>query len=309
MLKKAVLAVFLVIACFSNGQAGICFKLDPVKQLKNLLDFSCIDFKVEGICIKHKHGKIKIGIKISYYAPVALVETPPGFQTSFVLANPVLQSTESLVGKLASAIPILSATSYEVGGNIEDPSGNVGSVFYREAHVFAFPGITNPVLDIIGMTCGKSDFGFFFFASETDPLDWRFGFGDYLKAVKNLAAQVKQFLSSVQSFRNSVIGDLKSLPERLSKGIKDFTNKIQNLNSQNFDWKNLLEKAQEGADKLSSALPDGGWGSMTPHIGYVHEVSDVIAYHLMAVRALDLSFSLKPRWGVDKFQMLPSLLY
>ena len=97
------------------------------------LNLNCIDFRVHGICVKKKHGKIKIGIRISYYLPVAVVETPPvPYKTELKPLAPALRAAEPAVERLISQIPIFSKLgTYEFGGNIEDHE----DTFYREAHI------------------------------------------------------------------------------------------------------------------------------------------------------------------------------
>ncbi len=272
-------------------------------SLKNWLDFSCVDFRVRGICIKHKHGRIKIGLKISYYLPVALVEVPPSpYRTAVAPLRPVLRASEPAIDKLVSAIPLFSS-GYEFGGNIED----VEDTYYREAHVFSFPWIANPVLQLLPLACGRPYVPYFLWFSETDPLDWRLGMKDYLGQIRALPAKLNRLRNAITSYSSvatSPTNSIKNLVTRIMRDVSDFFKSLKSIKADVSDWKALLSKAQGVADRLEKAIPDGGWGSKTPHVGYVHDVSSTIAYHLMAVRALDLSFPLKPRWGVDKFQMV-----
>lgn len=272
--------------------------------IKNWLDFSCIDFRVKGICIKHKHGRIKIGIKVSYYLPVAVVEAPPApYRTEIAPLKPVLKASEPLVDRLASQIPIFSSVGYEFGGNVEGEE----DTYYREVHIFSFPGLANPVLSILTDVCDKPDFSLFVWLSETDPIDWRLGVRDYLSQARNLTGKARRLaglLSNLSGSLSSPNFSLDGIVERLRSSVQGFTENLRSLKPSSADWREVLSGMQKTADKIGRHIPDAGWGSKTPHVGYVHDVSSTVAYHLMAVRALDLAFPLKPRWGEDKFQMI-----
>jgi len=274
----------------------------PENPIEGWLNFSCVDFKIKGICIKHEHGKIKVGVKISYYLPVAVVEAPPvPYMTKMAPLKPVLKGAEPLVEDLVSSVPILSEIgAYEFGGNQESEE----DTYYREVHIFSFPTIANPVLQLLPLLCGRLHLDFFFWLSETDPLQWRFGLKDYLKFVAGLPQKVAGLGSTVRSFSTAMFLSPGAFLDALKERIGAFKEKLSDIKAEEKDWKELMAAAQKEADKVASMIPDAGWGSKTPHTGYVHEVSSTIAYHLMAVRALDYVFPLKPRWGVDKFQMV-----
>ena len=295
-------AVFLFLLLLFSRSYGADVTFDT---LRSWLDFSCVDFRIKGICIKHKHGKIKVGVKVSYYLPVAIVETPPvPYETAIAPLRPVLKSSEPLVSRLVSSIPVLSSVgTYEFGGNVE----GLEDTYYREAHIFSFPGMANPVLSVLSMVCDKPDFSLFVWFSESDPIDWRLGFRDYLSQVKGLPAKISRLAQGLRNL-SSTLSSPSFSPEgilnRLRVSTETFTDSLRQINPSQSDWKELLTKVQDAADKVGRAIPDAGWGSKTPHVGYVHDVSSTIAYHLIAVRALDLAFPLKPRWGEDKFQMI-----
>ena len=285
--------IFLILLLISNALAS------PINPLEGWLNFSCVDFRIKGICIKHKHGKIKVGVKVSYYLPVAVVETPPTpYQTRIPPLSPVLKASEPLVDRLASRVPLLSGSPYEFGGNIEGEE----DTYYREAHVFSFPTIANPVLQLLPLACGRPHVNFFVWLSETDPLQWRWGLKDYLKTLTSLPARLSRLAGAVSSFSTAFSLSPESIFDALKERLDRFERELRGVRES--DWKELFSAAQEGAEKLARRIPDAGWGSKTPHTGYVHDVSSTIAYHLIAVRALDYSFPLKPRWGVDKFQMV-----
>ena len=159
--------------------------------------------------------------------------------------------------------------------------------------------------------CGEPAVGFSIWFSESDPLDWRLGISDYIKTAKNFVGKVKDLAEAVTTLSSSLSSStfstkdiLKKVTDKIKDSVSSFKDNLSEINPSDKDWKDLAVSIQEAADKIASAIPDGGWGSKTPHIGYVHDISSTIAYHLIAVRALDLAFPLKPRWGVDKFQMI-----
>jgi hypothetical protein len=295
---------FLLFAVLLSFRCALAESYDFSSVLQSWLDPSCIDFRIKGICIKHKHGHIKVGVKVSYYLPVALVEAPPSpYQTAIPPLKPVLKAAEPAVERMVQSLPVFSSLGYEFGGNIE----GLEDTYYREVHIFSFPGIANPILQLLPMLCGRPYLPTFVWFSEADPLDWRLGLHDYLNGVKNLPAQAQKLaddLKKLSSVLSSPVTSLKNFASYLKNRVSGL---LDSLRSQHFtqqDWKSVLEGIQKAADKTASSLPDGGWGSKKPHVGYVHDVSSTIAYHLMAVRALDLAFPLKPRWHEDKFQMV-----
>jgi len=276
-----------------------------VGTVRDWLDFSCIDFRIKGICIKHKHGRIKVGLRVSYYLPVAVVEVPPvPYRTSIAPLRPVLKASEPLVDRLVGQVPVLSSVgSYEFGGNTEGEE----DTYYREVHIFTFPGLANPVLEVLPLVCGRPHFPVFVWFSEADPIDWRLGLKDYLHAAAGLsgkALKLARLLRNLSSSLSSPNFSLDAVLNKLRDSVRSFLKGLKDIKPSSSDWQEVFSKVQETADRVASAIPDAGWGSKTPHIGYVHDVSSTIAYHLMAVRALDLAFPLKPRWGVDKFQMV-----
>ena len=294
------LFLFLFLLSFSKSYA---VELTG-NSIKNWLDFSCIDFRVRGICIKHKHGHIKVGIKVSYYLPVAVVEVPPvPYKTSIVPLRPVLKASEPVVDRLVSQIPVFSSVGYEFGGNMD----GLEDTYYREVHIFSFPGLANPVLSLLTAVCDRPNFSLFVWLSETDPIDWRLGVKDYVSGVKSLTGKARQLAGIFSRLSNTLSSpeySLNGIVDRVRTSFESFKDSVSSLHPSTSDWKELLSGLQKAADRIGKHIPDAGWGSKTPHIGYVHDVSSTIAYHLMAVRALDLAFPLKPRWGVDKFQMI-----
>ncbi|WP_456419311.1 hypothetical protein [Thermovibrio sp.] len=292
---RFILTLLAALVLFANSYAG---QMIGIADLRSWLDFSCIDFKVEGICIKHKHGRIKVGIKVSYYLPVAVVEEPPvPYETMLAPLRPALKASEPLVSQLVSKIPMLSGGPYEFGGNIE----GVEDTYYREVHIFSSPVLANPALSLLTAVCDRPDFSFFVWFSETDPIEWRLGLKDYLKGISGLPAKARSLLSYSTSAELSP----ESFASFLKEKLKSFKEELNSFSQR--DWKNVdvsFKASLERIDELASKVPDGGWGSKFPHIGYVHDVSSTIAYHLIAVRALDYAFPLKPRWHKDKFQMI-----
>jgi hypothetical protein len=293
---RFVAAVLLVLLLAVPARSSDFLSLN---NLKNWFDYSCIDFKIKGICIKHTHFGVKVGIKVSYYLPVAVVETPPTpYQTELPFLKPFLEGIEPVADRIGSAV---LSTTYEFGGNVE----GVEDTYYREAHIVSFPGIASPVLQVMSSFCDEPDPVYFFWFSETDPLNWRLGLKDYLKAAGSVPKEASRLVSTVSNLSTSVSTSSlspSSVISLLKSKLKSLKEQISSLSKKS--WKELLESAQKGAEKLASKIPDAGWGSKTPHTGYVHDVSSTIAYHLIAVRALDYSFPLKPRWGTDKFQMV-----
>ncbi|ADU97711.1 hypothetical protein Theam_1755 (plasmid) [Thermovibrio ammonificans HB-1] len=290
MRKLGAILLLLLLFFVSPARAGI-----TDTDLKNWLDFNCIDFRIKGICVRHHHFHIQVGLRISYYLPVAVVEAPPNpYQTELAFLKPIMQLSKPLVDRLMESL--LGQDYYEFGGNV----CGVEDTYYREVHIVSFPGLANPVLQLIA-TCDRPPSLYFLWLSETDPIQWRFGVKDYISAVASIPAKINSLVNTLSSFSSSISS---SSPSALFQSLKDRLRGLeQKLSSYKpEDFKELFKTLQQGADLLSKKIPDGGWGSKFPHTGYVHDISSTVAYHLMAVRALDYAFPLKPRWGVDKFQ-------
>jgi len=132
---------------------------------------SCVKFEIAGICIKVKHGRVKVGIKIRVWRPELLVETVknPGESVIPFIGSAVSkiaqESLKSLIGYI-----ITSGSQEQKGTNLQ----------FNEVHVYDFPLKNLLAIFFGGLWCygGTSSWGaisFFKYFSELDFLEWRFG--------------------------------------------------------------------------------------------------------------------------------------
>ena len=130
-------------------------------QLAGLANVSCIHYRIKGICIRHKHGHIEIGIKIEMWKPVLLIET---------VKRP-FDSNLPIVSELKSAVPSKIASSGSVRSSGDE------QLQFNEVHIMSFPfsAFLSLIGNIVPMWCGglESPFPTLYYLSELDFVNWR----------------------------------------------------------------------------------------------------------------------------------------
>ena len=261
--------------------------LNPL-QIVKLANKSCIRYKVKGICIKHKHGHIEIGIKISMWKPVLLIET----------VKKPFDSNLPLVGKFGSMI-----TKKLSSGSIRGSGDEY--LQFNDVHIMSFPfsSFMDLVGDVVPMWCGglEAPFPTLYYLSELDFMNWR-QFADMF-TVHGPISQIASFfgICDLLNFKNIVGMEQKS---KKGKTNHQSTGKIgTSLNK--IETSLHLDKLIKKLKKLSSKLHLGNlcmgdWGATYPRRGFIRNQSEVVGSAADAFRAAS--------WDSEKTQVIVRFL-
>ena len=164
--------VFSLILLLFFLLAGRSLALD-FSDIPAAIDWSCIDFRVVGVCVKPP--PYYVGIVIMYWEPVLLIETvkKPG-DTIIGSLVPVISSvTQGASSNFASKVIGLNIP-VSSGSNASNVTG--ANLQFNEAHVYEFP-FRDQIMSSIDKECpDKLPSGSFIkYLSELDALEWRIG--------------------------------------------------------------------------------------------------------------------------------------
>ena len=232
--------------------------LSPLK-IARLANLSCIHYKVEGICVKHKHGHVIIGTKISMWKPVLVIETvKKPFDSNLPLVGKIGKaankqlSTEALA-KLMKQVPGLSKIKLKspiTSGSVR--SSGDEQMQFNEVHIMSFPfsDFTSIVGDVVPMWCGglEAPFPTIYYMSELDFLNWRQKADMF--TLKSLGSQFASafMVCQLANLGGSLISELKK--HNLIKKIPHF--------------------------KGLGDLCMGWWGPTYPRLGWIANESEVV---------------------------------
>jgi len=199
--SKVFLSLFILVL-FSK--TSLCFG-ESLLSLQNVINWSCIGFKVVGPCFKSTPPYV--GVKIRYWAPVILGETVknPGDSVidefGSIVKSMTQEATTSLMSQMTGlAVPMTS-------GSIE--TGLDGSnLQFNEVHLYKFPFVDlfNAKLP---MSCGSvsASPAPIIYLSELDALEWRTGFFEILSPKSAISSSLGPICATLKGHsRNLCMG-------------------------------------------------------------------------------------------------------
>lgn len=140
----------------------------PLSSILKMANTSCIHYKVKGICIKHKHGHIKVGIKISMWEPLLIIETVHmPFRTKMPGVSKVIEALRATV----HGAGVLSSGSLHTEGWADTQ--------FAEVHILNFPFSSwlGKVGSLLPMYCSNpvmnDPFPTVYYLTELDFVNWR----------------------------------------------------------------------------------------------------------------------------------------
>ena len=324
-MKKIFTSAILTIAIFiSSISIANASTLSPI-ALARLANTSCINFKIKGICIKHKHGHIKIGIKIEMWKPVLLVETvKKPFDTNL-----------PLVSTFSSFVPSNIASS----GSINYESQR--ALQFNEVHIMSFPFsfFLSVIGNIVPFWCGglEAPFPTVYYLTELDFLNWRqtadmFTLKGFLGNTLSLfkvcdLVNLPKSASDTYDFAKSTVNTVGKVGHGVAGGhgfTKDLSNAMDQATSQlSHAVGNLQQQISHLTGQIGKQLGFSGfhisginlgnmcvgtWGVLYPRAGWNPNESEVVGSAMDAFRAASWDADVKqPKVSFLPLPFTPSL--
>jgi len=194
--KKLVAVVLLIFSFTANA-----FAFD---EFFSWINDSCFDvhLKPKG-CIKIKHGKVKFGLKVTYWLPIGIMEVTDK-PCDFSLGLPVLDQTLSVAGELCNRLPYLQS------GSLSDDLTFPYSRY--QVHVYSLPPALIPIIKQALMT------------THFVPC-FDFGMGDVLGVCSTCTQVLDRVLAPVQAVEGKIQSVKDKLKGAVDKAVPDFVKK------------------------------------------------------------------------------------
>lgn len=265
-----VVAFIVFFAITTNTAVSSPFSLASILKIVNT---SCIHYKVDGICIKHKHGKVKVGVKISLWEPLLIVETVHmPFQTS-------LPGVSEAITAFRNAHP--SASKMFSSGSMSTEGMSTTQFF--DVHVLNFPFSSwlGKIGSLLPMYCSNPvmDYPFptVFYLTELDFVNWR-QFADM--------ASLKGLMSVILN-ASAICG--------IGSFTADLANNVADLVHIKIPFKSGFHLGNMCLGFWGTTYPRRGWiGTQSPEVGSAVDVYRAVSWDSISNPYPRVMFSIIP---------------
>jgi len=194
LLKRLINILLLLLVLFTAQPAESI----GLSQLKSAVDWSCINFKIVGLCFKSTPPYV--GLKIRYWEPALLIETVknPGDSVVEGMGTVVSSLTKQASKSLLNGITGLNLS---VSSGSSSSSLSHTNMQFNEVHVYSFPFI-DVFASLLSMECSTvvPPIGFVNYLSELDSLEWRVGIFETLSPKSMLSASLGPICSGINKY-------------------------------------------------------------------------------------------------------------
>jgi len=243
---RLIAVVFFLLAFFSSAKAG------GIWDFKSWISSSCfnVHLKPKG-CIKFKHGRVKFGLKVTYWLPVGIVEVTDK-ACDFSLGIFPFDKASKLVSPICNQLPYLKS----------NPNMNSFWESYAryQVHVYTIPSVLYPVVKQLLMTTHFVPcFDFSLGDALTICSSCQSALEEALAPVEALEGKVNQFTEKVKDKVNDLVPDaVKNQVKKLNEKAKEVSDKVNDgldFGEESDDYVSVVKKAYEKVMTTSSFSP------------------------------------------------------